>query len=393
MNRFIRNKLLWIGLGGIALLTTIFTFAFMGSTVNPTPKNLPIAIVTEDAGVTLPNGHKLNISETLVENLKKNDLNEVKWHFISEDAALEAMNDKEIYATILLPEDLSQNIFSLLTETPKAPTASITINEGLNLTGANVAAQVSNGVVANLNAQVQAQLYTQIEEMKIPITVDLAKSLASPITIKTEKINAVAENNANGNTPALFTQLLWITTFFSSMVLYTLLKKSSDGKWTAKTIARQIVAGLVYVSAVSAIILFFATQVLDVTVPHSGALFILLLFIGLCFFFLQNALLNWIGYPAAPLFILLLFFSMPILTIAPEMLPQITKDYLYSWVPFRFSIDQLKDFLFFDKAVFANGIGTLGVIGILSFLVMSLAIFKPTKGKDSAKEKQIATIH
>lgn len=393
MKQFFRNKFLWIGLGGIALLTTIFTFAFMGSTVNPKPKDLPIAIVAEDAGVTLPNGHKINISKALVEQLKKNDPKEVEWAFVSEEDALEAMNEKEIYATILLPKDLSQNIFSLLTETPNTPTASITINEGLNQTGANVAAQLSNGVVTNLNTQVQAQLYTQIEEMKIPISVDLAKSLANPITIKTEKVNAVAENNANGNTPALFTQLLWITTFFSSMVLYTLLKKSSDGKWTAKTVARQIVAGLVYVSAISAIILFFATQVLDVTVPHSGELFLLLMFIGLCFFFLQNAVLNWIGYPAAPLFILLLFFSMPILTIAPEMLPQITMDYLYSWIPFRFSIDQLKDFLFFDKAVFANGIGTLGVIGIVSFLVMSLAIFKPTKGKDSAREKQTATIH
>jgi hypothetical protein len=114
----------------------------------------------------------------------------------------------------------------------------------------------------------------------------------------------------------------------------------------------------------------------------------MMFYIGLCFFFLQNALLNWIGYPAAPLFILLFFFSMPILTLAPEMLPVLTRDWLYSWVPFRYSLENFKDILFFGRDIFENGIGTIGVIGLSSLVIMFLAVLKPVKKAEEKEERE-----
>ncbi|WP_372442101.1 YhgE/Pip domain-containing protein [Metabacillus bambusae] len=395
MISFFRNKLLWAGLGIIILAVCIFTFAFMGSTVNPTPHELPLAIVMEDEGVVLPNGEQLNFGEILVEQIRNNDKSSVDWKILNDqDEAIKNMNEKEIYGTLLLPKDLSQNIFSLLTESPKKPTTKIIINEGMNFTGANVASQITNGVLTSFNQQIQEQLFTQTEEMNTPLTVDLAKQLTNPLTIETEKINPIGTNNANGNTPALFTQLLWLTTFISSMVLFTLLKKITGGKSSFTAIASQVVSGIIFVASIAGVILFIAVQMLDVNIPSIGDMFIMMFYIGLCFFFLQNALLNWIGYPAAPLFILLFFFSMPILTLAPEMLPDVTRDWLYSWVPFRYSLEIFKDILFFDRGIFEEGIGTIGVIGLSSFIIMFLARLKPGKkvGKKEEKENQPVTV-
>jgi YhgE/Pip-like protein len=395
MISFFRNKLLWTGLGIIILAVCIFTFAFMGSTVNPTPNELPLAIVMEDEGVLLPSGEQLNFGEVFVEQIQNNDTSSVDWKILNDqDEAIKKMNEKEIYGTLLLPKDLSQNIFSLLTESPTKPSTKIIINEGMNFTGANVASQITNGVLTNFNQQIQEQLFTQVEEMNAPLTVDLAKQLTNPLTIETEKINLIGTNNANGNTPALFTQLLWLTTFISSMVLFTLLKKITGGKSSFTAIASQVVSGIIFVASIVGVILFIAVQMLDVNIPNNGDMFIMMFYIGLCFFFLQNALLNWIGYPAAPLFILLFFFSMPILTLAPEMLPDVTRDWLYSWVPFRYSLEIFKDILFFDRGIFDDGIGTIGVIGLSSFIIMFLAGLKPEKkvGKKEEKENQPATV-
>lgn len=387
--------MLWTGLGIIILAVCIFTFAFMGSTVNPTPNELPLAIVMEDEGVLLPSGEQLNFGEVFVEQIQNNDNSSVDWKILNDqDEAIKKMNEKEIYGTLLLPKDLSQNIFSLLTESPTKPSTKIIINEGMNFTGANVASQITNGVLTNFNQQIQEQLFTQVEEMNAPLTVDLAKQLTNPLTIETEKINLIGTNNANGNTPALFTQLLWLTTFISSMVLFTLLKKITGGKSSFTAIASQVVSGIIFVASIVGVILFIAVQILDVNIPNNGNMFIMMFYIGLCFFFLQNALLNWIGYPAAPLFILLFFFSMPILTLAPEMLPDVTRDWLYSWVPFRYSLEIFKDILFFDRGIFDDGIGTIGVIGLSSFIIMFLAGLKPEKkvGKKEEKENQPATV-
>jgi YhgE/Pip-like protein len=387
---FIRNKLIWGGLGIIILAASIFTFAFMGSTVNPTPKQLPLAVVSEDLGVVLPNGKKVNLSQTLVEGLQKRDTSSVKWRMMNgKDEALAAMNEKEIYAAILLPEDLSQNIFSLLSNSPTKPTATIILNEGMNFSGATLANQISSGVLSNFNEQIQQQLLNQITQTNTTISVDTVELISNPVTIDVEEINTVGTNNANGNTPALFTQVLWIGTFISSMILFTVIRKSTEGHWTFSSFASQTFAGILYLLIFSGVTLFLAVRVLDISVPSTDQLYMMMVYIGLCFFFLQNALLNWIGYPAAPLFILLLFFSMPIMTMAPEMLPDITRDYLYSWVPFRFSLENLRDILFFKKDIFKEGIDTLGVIGLISFILMGLSVFKADpKQAEKVKNKK-----
>jgi len=393
MLSFFKNKLVWIGLGIIALISSVFTFAFIGSTINPTAKELPLGIVVLDEGVKLPNGERLNLGELLEYEVKKRDTSSVKWSFFnSKEEALKAMDEREVYAIILVPENLSSNIFSLLTESPGEPTTTIILNEGMNQVGVNVATQISNGILSNFNQQIQTRLLSQLEEMNWPLSVDLTKVVISPVKIKMEKINSVPPNHANGNTPALITQLIWISTFISSMILFTLIKRLTDGKWTLKSIGTQIFAGILYVTLISGVIHLLTVRVLNMDVSSQDQLFMSLLFIGMSFFLLQNSLLNWIGYPAAPIFILLLFFSMPILTMAPEMLPEMTRDYLYSWTPFRYSLDRLRDILFFDMKLFEDGVGTLGMIGIISFFLMVLSILKPNALKKSNETKYEAAV-
>ncbi|RUL50930.1 YhgE/Pip domain-containing protein [Lysinibacillus antri] len=387
MRLLFKNKLLWIGLGIIILATSIITFAFMGSSVNPTPKKLPIAVVIEDKGIKLPSGEEVNFGEMLLREINKKEIKSIEWKtFEEKEEAITAMNNKELYVTIVLPEKLSQYTFSLLTDSPTKPETNIIINEGMNQVGVNLANQIAKEVLANFNQQIQLQFYTQIEEMKVPLTINLAKLISDPITIKTEKVNTVPVNNANGNTPAIFTQILWLGTFISAMLLFTIARKLNNGSMTMGLITGQILSGILYTILVSSIAVLLAVNILDVDTSNGTSLFFAMFTIGFCFFLLQSALLNLIGYIASPILILLFLFAMPILTMAPEMLPNITKDYLYSWVPFRFSLEELRDILFFNKDIFENGMGVIGGIGVISLVMMGLSALKSTKRIDKRVE-------
>ncbi|WP_147535185.1 YhgE/Pip domain-containing protein [Bacillus marasmi] len=380
MGGFFKNKMVWLGLGGIILLASVLTFAFMGSTINSTPKKMPLAIVVEDEGVQLANGKQMNLGEALIKDIQKEDSPSVKWKLLkSKQSALSAMDEKKFYAVIIIQRDFTRDVLSQVTNKPTIPTATIIMNEGMNPVGASVALQIANGVVTQFSKQITIQLSSLMAELNIPITPDLAKTITEPFKVDTVKRNPVGTNNANGNTPALFTQILWLVTFISSMMLFTIRKKGPKENQTAWSLVSQILAGTLYVSISSGGILILAVRVLGVSVPNEGDLFMLLVLIGLCFFLIQNALLMWIGYLAAPIIILLFFFSAPILTMAPEMLPEFTRDYLYSWIPFRFSVESFKDLLFFKKGPFESGMVTLGVSGLISLCMIGLSILKPVK--------------
>ena len=79
-----------------------------------------------------------------------------------------------------------------------------------------------------------------------------------------------------------------------------------------------------------------------------GGVWLMLWLAGSAFFLLQSTLLNWMGIPAMGILVLLMFFSMPLLNMAPEFLPQATQDWLYSWTPLRFAASALRDVMYFD---------------------------------------------
>jgi uncharacterized phage infection (PIP) family protein YhgE len=114
-------------------------------------------------------------------------------------------------------------------------------------------------------------------------------------------------------------------------------------------------AGAIFVTAVTSIVMGLAMNILDVNIPDTGETFLFMLFTGYMFYLLQNAILNWLGFAGAPLFILLFFFSSPILSFPVEFMSDVTRDWLYSWIPFKYSVEGFRSIFFFG----GYNIGTL----------------------------------
>lgn len=145
---FFRNKLFKIGMVGIAILSFILSFAFMGPNIKSTPKNLPVALVVNDKGVDQDEEH-INYGKQIKNKLTQNEDLPITWVVIqSKEKAIEEMNEKKYYATIVLPENLSLNLDSISSEDPQQAQIDVIINEGKNYQAANITKQLINDELA-----------------------------------------------------------------------------------------------------------------------------------------------------------------------------------------------------------------------------------------------------
>lgn len=387
---FIKQKILWLGLAGIALIAIIFTFAFLGSSVNPVPKDLPVALVVKDAGVTLPTKQKVNIGEELKKQLTENKDLPFKWTVLdSKDKAVKGMDDRKYYAALIIPSDFTAKASSLMSPKPVQAEAQLILNQGKNQNVANSIGQIMPKIFDGVNAKVQQQMLMPFEKMNKPLSVEQAKIAGKPIVLKTDTIHKTGDNSGGGNAPTTLTQIIWITTLISSAIIFMALRKSQENKIKPLGFVYQLAAGLLFTSVNALIVLYLASHILDLHVPDYWAVYGFLVFASGMFFLMQGALLNWLGLGGMPILVLLFFFSNPVLALAPEMLPDVTKTWLYSWTPFRFSVEGLRSIFFYG----GHGLGgyqyVLGMIGLVCFAVMALALVKPLFNRGDGKEAAV----
>ncbi|MGN4500723.1 YhgE/Pip domain-containing protein [Bacillus cereus group sp. MYBK30-2] len=368
----------------------IASFAFMGSTVNPVPKDLPIAMVIQDTGTNLPGQGSVNLGNKIKEQVLQNKQNIIKWTFLqTKKDALQGMKEKKYYAAIIFPPEMSQQLVSLTTPKGQQTEVQILVNQGLNYNASMISNQMIDKLIGEINENIRHILLDQLSPQNTTLTTEQAKLLASPLIVKTELIHPVQSHTGNGNIPVMLTQILWITTLISSLILFMATEKFTNGRMTGKSVLSQILAGSVFVIVIASLILFIAHTILEVNIPNQGEILLLFFFFGFMFFLLQSALLNWVGRLGVPILMIVFFFSMPILSLAYEFLPDVTKHWLYSWSPFKYSVEALRSSFFFEGNGMSSYVQTMGLIGLVSLIIMVLSVFKKDKQKGSTSTESV----
>ena len=155
---------------------------FMGSTVDPKPNDLPIALVVEDKGVKSPN-NTLNFGETVKENLITNQEIPFKWSIVqSKEEALSKMNDRAYYAAIVIPENTSLNIASILQPSQQQPQVEVIINEGMNYTASNTVSQIIDQIGMDMNSQIQSIIFSQLQAQSLSLPPEKIEQVINPVS-------------------------------------------------------------------------------------------------------------------------------------------------------------------------------------------------------------------
>ncbi|RWS45064.1 DUF3533 domain-containing protein [Bacillus mycoides] len=388
-----KNKLLL--LSPVIALLIVFIFSLtLFPTVQPQPKNLPIAIVNEDQGVEIPNQPKMNMGQKIVDTMKKSSKSDkepaVKWVEVkNKESVQKGLNNQEYYAALVIPKEFSAKQASLRTPQPSSPEVEIFINQGMNTAASTMAGQILNGVVDNMNNTVRTELLGGLKAKGATLTADQASNLVTPIAKKVTNVNEIGKNSANGNSPISLFQPLWIASLASAAIIFIAIRKMPVGSRKENFVlkVKQIITGAIAALVIGFGLTWLADSMVGLNISNVTDTALFLSITAFSFFLMISAVLSLVGLNGIGLFALLLFFGAPLLSLAPEMLPSFYQDWVYAWLPMRFMIEGLREIFFFGKGLSWNTPVTVLVwIGVVSMVIILATAFKRSAVKGHRTE-------
>ncbi|HEG9449834.1 TPA: YhgE/Pip domain-containing protein [Staphylococcus aureus] len=419
MNIF-KNKLLWIAPIATMIILVIFSLAFYPA-YNPKPKDLPIGILNEDKGTTIQDKN-VNIGKKLEDKLLDSDSNKIKWVKVDSEKDLEKdLKDQKIFGVAIIDKDFSKDAMSKTqkvvmdskkeemqqkvasgeippqvvqqmkqkmgnqqVEVKQAKFKTI-VSEGSSLQGSQIASAVLTGMGDNINAQITKQSLETLTSQNVKVNAADINGLTNPVKVDNEKLNKVKDHQAGGNAPFLMFMPIWIGSIVTSILLFFAFRTSNNIVVQHRIIASigQMIFAVVAAFAGSFVYIYFmqGIQGFDFDHPNRIAIFVapaILGFVGLIL-----GVMVWLGMKSIPIFFILMFFSMQLVTLPKQMLPESYQKYVYDWNPFTHYATSVRELLYLNHHIELNStmwmfIGFM-IFGAVSSLISAIVRKHSTK--------------
>lgn len=419
MNIF-KNKLLWIAPIATMIILVIFSLAFYPA-YNPKPKDLPIGILNEDKGTTIEDKN-VNIGKKLEDKLLDSDSNKIKWVKVDSEKDLEKdLKDQKIFGVAIIDKDFSKDAMSKTqkvvmdskkeemqqkvasgeippqvvqqmkqkmgnqqVEVKQAKFKTI-VSEGSSLQGSQIASAVLTGMGDNINAQITKQSLETLTSQNVKVNAADINGLTNPVKVDNEKLNKVKDHQAGGNAPFLMFMPIWIGSIVTSILLFFAFRTSNNIVVQHRIIASigQMIFAVVAAFAGSFVYIYFmqGIQGFDFDHPNRIAIFVALAILG--FVGLILGVMVWLGMKSIPIFFILMFFSMQLVTLPKQMLPESYQKYVYDWNPFTHYATSVRELLYLNHHIELNStmwmfIGFM-IFGAVSSLISAIVRKHSTK--------------
>ncbi|HCV3727763.1 TPA: YhgE/Pip domain-containing protein [Staphylococcus aureus] len=419
MNIF-KNKLLWIAPIATMIILVIFSLAFYPA-YNPKPKDLPIGILNEDKGTTIQDKN-VNIGKKLEDKLLDSDSNKIKWVKVDSEKDLEKdLKDQKIFGVAIIDKDFSKDAMSKTqkvvmdskkeemqqkvasgeippqvvqqmkqkmgnqqVEVKQAKFKTI-VSEGSSLQGSQIASAVLTGMGDNINAQITKQSLETLTSQNVKVNAADINGLTNPVKVDNEKLNKVKDHQAGGNAPFLMFMPIWIGSIVTSILLFFAFRTSNNIVVQHRIIASigQMIFAVVAAFAGSFVYIYFmqGVQGFDFDHPNRVAIFVALAILG--FVGLILGVMVWLGMKSISIFFILMFFSMQLVTLPKQMLPESYQKYVYDWNPFTHYATSVRELLYLNHHIELNStmwmfIGFM-IFGAVSSLVSAIVRKHSTK--------------
>ncbi|HGO1457001.1 TPA: YhgE/Pip domain-containing protein [Staphylococcus aureus] len=419
MNIF-KNKLLWIAPIATMIILVIFSLAFYPA-YNPKPKDLPIGILNEDKGTTIQDKN-VNIGKKLEDKLLDSDSNKIKWVKVDSAKDLEKdLKDQKIFGVAIIDKDFSKDAMSKTqkvvmdskkeemqqkvasgeippqvvqqmkqkmgnqqVEVKQAKFKTI-VSEGSSLQGSQIASAVLTGMGDNINAQITKQSLETLTSQNVKVNAADINGLTNPVKVDNEKLNKVKEHQAGGNAPFLMFMPIWIGSIVTSILLFFAFRTSNNIVVQHRIIASigQMIFAVVAAFAGSFVYIYFMQGVQGFDFDHPNRIAIFVAFAILGFVGLILGVMVWLGMKSVPIFFILMFFSMQLVTLPKQMLPESYQKYVYDWNPFTHYATSVRELLYLNHHIELNStmwmfIGFM-IFGAVSSLVSAIVRKHSTK--------------
>ncbi|HCY5057710.1 TPA: YhgE/Pip domain-containing protein, partial [Staphylococcus aureus] len=402
------------------IILVIFSLAFYPA-YNPKPKDLPIGILNEDKGTTIQDKN-INIGKKLEDKLLDSDSNKIKWVKVDSEKDLEKdLKDQKIFGVAIIDKDFSKDAMSKTqkvvmdskkeemqqkvasgeippqvvqqmkqkmgnqqVEVKQAKFKTI-VSEGSSLQGSQIASAVLTGMGDNINAQITKQSLETLTSQNVKVNAADINGLTNPVKVDNEKLNKVKDHQAGGNAPFLMFMPIWIGSIVTSILLFFAFRTSNNIVVQHRIIASigQMIFAVVAAFAGSFVYIYFMQGVQGFDFDHPNRIAIFVAFAILGFVGLILGVMVWLGMKSVPIFFILMFFSMQLVTLPKQMLPESYQKYVYDWNPFTHYATSVRELLYLNHHIELNStmwmfIGFM-IFGAVSSLVSAIVRKHSTK--------------
>lgn len=172
IKRLVTVPAAWIIIIGLCVTPALYAWFNIVGFWDPygNTKSIQVSVASSDTGASTELTGDINLGDQIIETLKTND--QIGWRFVSQQQAMEEVRSGSSYAAIVIPEDFSENLASIMSGDFKRPMLQYYVNEKLNAVapkitdvGANtIDAQVNSTFVSTVSKVVASTIKTKLGE-------------------------------------------------------------------------------------------------------------------------------------------------------------------------------------------------------------------------------------
>lgn len=190
IKRIIKNPIAIIVIIGVIILPSLYAWFNIIANWDPysSTGGLAVAVVNNDKGYNLM-GKEMSLGDNIVDTLKDND--KMGWKFVDEDEAIEGAKSGKYYAAIVIPEDFSKDITSVLSGDIVRPRIDYYCNSKKNA----IAPKMTNSGVSTIQNQVNTTFVQTITKSIEDVIISTSESsdkynVSSNIIERFDKVNS-----------------------------------------------------------------------------------------------------------------------------------------------------------------------------------------------------------
>lgn len=201
LQRILKNGVAAVVILGLVILPSLYAWFNILASWDPygNTKGLSVAVVSLDKGAVIEN-QPINAGSQIIDSLKENT--SIGWIFTTREAAEEGVRRGKFYASIVIPENFSARIASVLTESPEQAEIIYEVNEKLNAVAPKITSkgastiveEVSRNFVETANGaifKIFNQLGVELQE-QLPL-IERLTSLVTRLESRYPEINKAAQ--------------------------------------------------------------------------------------------------------------------------------------------------------------------------------------------------------
>ena len=193
LGRLLRNPAALLVIIGVSIIPSLYAWFNIVANIDPyaNTSGIKVAVANNDKEAS-SNGLSINAGDEIKTNLQDND--QLGWTFVSEEDAVEGVKSGEYYAAIVIPENFSESLLSVLSGKLQTPDLEYYINEKVNAIAQKITSTGASTIQSQINSTFSSIAAESVSDVVKTSVTDVADAVG---TVNTDINDMLKKADAN----------------------------------------------------------------------------------------------------------------------------------------------------------------------------------------------------